>query len=61
MTKESPAVEIYELELHEVLNRSKYEWCMRVPNGWVYTTAIPNLGISSTFVPFNSEFKNNKK
>lgn len=61
---------IYNLDLHEVLvieesiGKRSTMTVTRVPGGWIYTTSgvsrgsnEVSFGVTSTFVPFDDEFK----
>ena len=46
---------ICHLELHETLRVSDDIYVIRVPGGWIYVI-YSDMGIFSTFVPYNTEF-----
>ena len=55
---------VYDMELHEKLNpeiKGSYVDIIRVPGGWIYYTQFMKADggcvVSSVFVPFNDEFK----
>ena len=54
---------IYDLNLHEKMEEKGFQ-IIRVPGGWLYFNETAHVGISgtqrtatSTFVPYNDEFK----
>ena len=49
---------MYEMKLHDEIQES-FTKIRRVPGGWVYTefTEHEDYTLSSTFVPYNTEFK----
>ena len=49
-------INIYEMGLNDSLQFDYDAKVRRVPGGWVYTT-YTHEGVSSSFVPFNKEFK----
>lgn len=52
---------IYNLELHNATKVDNNLIITRVPGGWIYESLTKELNsISSTFVPYNEEFKDNQ-
>jgi hypothetical protein len=52
-------MELYEMELHDIIKFTKHLIVIRVPGGWIYNRIADNaenISISSVFVPFNDEF-----
>lgn len=46
---------IYDLSLHEELDRGRGNYVLRVPGGWIYKTVSAETRVN-TFVPYNNEF-----
>ncbi len=48
---------IYSMKLHEIFKIQEYFYVTRVPGGWIYeSTKSTGSFISSTFVPYDTEF-----
>ncbi len=59
-TLRQKADNIYKMKLHETIMLNNYLLVRRVAGGWIYESLCESgssLSISSTFVPFNNEFK----
>ena len=59
MEKEQNLQELYKMKLGERIKYSIFDiW--RVPGGWMFAIDGGDIGVTSTFVPFNNEFMENE-